>query len=69
MIMGLVDFVNMCKDFFMLFISAMSTGISSLFSMPLLGAISVGQILLAFIVFGVIFGFLIGFIIDKFSSQ
>ena len=60
--MGIVDFVNLCKDFFMLFISAMSTGIGSLFSMPLFGAISVGHILLAFLVFGVIFGFLFNII-------
>lgn len=69
MIMGLMDFVNMCKDFFMLFISAMSTGIGSLFSMPLFGAISVGHILLGFLAFGIIFMFIFGFIIDKFGHE
>ena len=66
--LGLMDFVNICKDFFMLIISAMSTGIGSLFSMPLFGAISVGHILLCFLAFGIIFGFIFGVIIDKFGD-
>lgn len=67
--MGLVDFVNMCKDFFMLILSAISGAVGSLFSMPLFGAISVGQILLAFIAFGVVFGFIFGVIVNKFGSD
>lgn len=67
--MGLGDFVNICKDIFMLMISAMSTGIGSLFSMPLFGTISVGHILLGFLAFGIIFGFLFSFIIGKFSDD
>lgn len=66
---GLMDFVNMCKDFFMLFISAMSTGIGSLFSMPLFGTISVGHILLGFLAFGIIFGFIFGVITNKFGDD
>lgn len=67
--MGLLDFVNMCKDFFMLILSAISGSIGSFFSMPLFGAISVGQILLAFICFTIIFGFIFGIITSKFGSD
>lgn len=66
--MELIGFVNMCKDFFMLILSAISVGIGSLFSMPLFGAISVGQILLAFICFSIIFGFILGIIKDRFGN-
>ena len=66
--MTLIGFVNMCKDFFMLILSAVSMAIGSLFSMPLFGSISVGQILLAFIVFGLVFGYLLNFVIDRFGS-
>ena len=67
--MELIGFVNMCKDFFMLILSAVSVGVGSLFSMPLFGAISVGQVLLAFICFSIVFGFVLGIISDKFGSD
>ena len=61
--MVLSTFVDMCKDFFMLIMSCISMAINSLFSMPLFFdgsnyVISVGQVLLALIVFNIIFGFI-----------
>ena len=67
--MGIMDFVNLCKDFFMLILSAISISIGSLFSMPLFGAISVGHIFLGITAFVIVFGFIIGSITDKFGGE
>lgn len=66
---GIGDFVNMCKDFLMLILGACSVAVQSLFSMPLFGSISVGQILLAFISFSLIFGFILNIIKAKFGGN
>lgn len=66
---GLGDFINMCKDFLMLILGACSMAVQSLFSMPLFGAISVGQILLGFIAFSLIFGFVLNIIQSKFGGD
>lgn len=66
---GIGDFVNMCKDFLMLILGACSMAVQSLFSMPLFGSISVGQILLALISFSLIFGFILNIIKTKFGGN
>lgn len=67
--MAISEFINMCKDFLMLILSAISMAINSLFSMPLFLGISLGQILLGFLAFSIIFGFIFGIIANKFGSN
>lgn len=66
--MLLSDFVNMCKDFLVLILYSVNSIISTFFSMPLFLGISVGHILLAFIVFSLLFGFVLNLIRDKFGN-
>jgi len=66
-------FISICKDFFMLILSCISMAIGSLFSMPLFFdgssyVISVGQILLALLLFNVIFGFIFSSLISHFKG-
>lgn len=63
------DFLVIVKDFAMLILGAISSIIGTLFNMPLFGAISIGQILLAFAVFNIVFVFILSCIKDKFGSQ
>lgn len=63
------DFLVIVKDFAMLILGAISSIIGTLFNMPLFGAISIGQILLAFAVFNIVFIFILSCIKDKFGSQ
>lgn len=72
--MLLSTFVNFCKDIFLLILSCISVAINSLFSMPLFWdgssyIISVGQLLLALIVFNIIFGFIFSVIKGHFGGS
>lgn len=67
--MAISEFVLMCKDFLMLILSACNTAVSSLFSMPLFLGISLGQVLLGLICFGIIFGFVFRIIASKFGGE
>ena len=72
--MLLSTFINFCKDMFLLILSCISMAINSLFSMPLFWdgstyVISVGQILLAIIIFNIIFMFIFSVIKGHFGGS
>ena len=67
-------FVNMLKDFVMLFLSVISTFINTLFAMPVFWdgstyIISVGHIVFALIAFIIIFGFIYSSISEKLGGS